>query len=267
MEPGWIPEGVDVDRPTAARVYDYLLGGFHNFAADREVARATIAAVPNVAVQAQANRAFLHRAVRFLVDAGVRQFLDLGSGIPTLGNVHEIAQGAAPESRVVYVDIDPVAVGHSRQILAGNERATAIHADVRQPERILADAEVRRLLDLRQPVAVLALAVLPAVPDADGPHGIVAEYRDATVPGSYLAITHGADEGWDEEGKRLVELSARTTTPLTLRSSEEIGRFFDGYDVVPPGLVWAPRWRPESPSQAPEGQQSTGNLVGVGRKR
>src|SRR5262245_36947180 len=133
MEPGWIPEGVDVDRPSAARIYDYLLGGFHNFAADREVARAAIAAMPDVAVQAQANRAFLHRAVRHLVDEGIRQFLDLGSGIPTLGNVHEIAQGVAPESRVVYVDIDSVAVRHSRQILASNPGATAIQADLRQP--------------------------------------------------------------------------------------------------------------------------------------
>src|SRR5262245_18583728 len=163
MESGWIPEGVDVDRPTAARIYDYLLGGFHNFAADREMARATIAAIPDAAVQAQANRAFLHRAVRLLVNEGIRQFRNLGSGIPTLGNVHEIAHGVAPESRVVYVDIDPVAVEHSRHILADNDRATAIHADLRQPERVLAAAETREVLDFGQPIAVLAVAVLHAV--------------------------------------------------------------------------------------------------------
>src|SRR4030088_3636723 len=135
--PDWAPEGVDIDRPTAARIYDYLLGGCHNFAADREMAHKVIAAMPDLPLQAQANRAFLHRAVQYLVAAGVRQFLDIGSGIPTLGNVHETAQRAAPDARVVYVDIDPVAVAHSSQILALNDQAATIEEDLRRPERIL----------------------------------------------------------------------------------------------------------------------------------
>jgi S-adenosyl methyltransferase len=141
--PQWVPEDIDIERPSAARFYDYLLGGSHNFAVDREVAHKAIAVKPDVALQMQANRAFLHRAVRFLVDAGIRQFLDIGSGIPTLGNVHEIAQQAAPEARVAYVDIDPVAVAHSRAILAGNDQATAIQEDLREVEGLLAHPDVR----------------------------------------------------------------------------------------------------------------------------
>ncbi|MBO0869479.1 MAG: SAM-dependent methyltransferase [Micromonosporaceae bacterium] len=266
MEPGWVPESVDVDRPSLARIYDYMLGGFHNFAVDRELARAAIAAMPDAAVQAQANRAFLHRAVRFLVDRGVRQFLDLGSGIPTLGNVHEIAQGIEPQSRVVYVDIDPVAVSHSQQILAGNERAITIHADMRQPERIFADEQVRRVLDLDEPFAVLAVAVLHAISDADNPHRSIAAYREAQVAGSYLVVAHGAEGVRDEESKRLLEIAARTTTPLTRRTPEDIARFFDGYELVPPGLVWASLWHPDAPSQVPDRGEDSGNLVGVGRK-
>jgi hypothetical protein len=267
MEPEWVPEGVDVEKPTAARIYDYLLGGFHNFAADREVARAAIAAVPDVAVQAQANRAFLHRAVRYLVEVGIRQFLDLGSGIPTLGNVHEIAQEASPDARVVYVDIDPVAVAHSRHILVGNDRATVVQEDLRRPEQILADDSVRTVLDLREPVAVLAVAVLHAISDADDPCGITARFRDAIAPGSYLVIAHGAKSSRPEDAERLVELSKRTPTPLTLRTAAEIESLFDGFELVPPGLVWAPLWRPESPHQVPEHPERSANLVGVGRKR
>jgi hypothetical protein len=246
-------------------MYDYLLGGFHNFAADREVARQAIEAMPDAAVQAQANRAFLHRAVRFLVDAGVRQFLDLGSGIPTLGNVHEIAQEAAPEAAVVYVDIDPIAVAHSRHILTANRRAGVVHEDLRRPHRVLADPEVRRVLDLSKPVAVLAVAVLHAIGDEDDPVGTLGRYGEAAVPGSYLVIAHGvASRG--EESKRLVEILKRTATPVTARAAPEIEAMFDGFDLIEPGLVWAPLWRPESPDEVPDRPELSGNLVGVGRK-
>src|SRR5437588_3798566 len=150
--PDWAPETIDVEQPSAARIYDYLLGGSHNFAADREFARQAIAIMPDVPVQAHANRAFLRRAVQYLVDSGIRQFLDIGSGIPTLGNVHEVAQRAAPDARVMYVDIDPVAVAHSRVILAGNPRVGVIQADLRRPTEILYHPDVVELLDFAQPV-------------------------------------------------------------------------------------------------------------------
>jgi hypothetical protein len=266
MQPEWVPPDVDVEKPSVARVYDYLLGGSHNFAADREVARAAMAVIPDAPVQAQANRAFLHRAVRYLVDAGMRQFLDLGSGIPTLGNVHEIAQEVAPDARVVYVDIDPVAVAHSRHILTGNPCATVIHADLRDTRRILADRDLRRVLDLSQPVAVLAVAVLHAISDADDPARVIARYRDAIVAGSYLAIAHGTDSRPDDV-KHMVELMQRTTTPITTRTAPEIEAMFDGFDLVEPGLVWAPLWHPESPHEMPPQPELSGNLAGVGRKR
>jgi hypothetical protein len=258
---------VDADTPTAARIYDYLLGGVHNFAVDREVARQAIEAMPDVAVQAKANRAFLHRAVRFLVSTGMRQFLDLGSGIPTVGNVHEIVARATPDGRVVYVDIDPVAVAHGQQLLAGDDHTVVVQHDLRDPRAVLADQELRRVLDLGQPVAVLAVAVLHAVSDQDDPAGIIARYRDALPAGSYLVIAHGTDEARPEQARRLVELSKRTPTPMTARSRGEIARLFDGCELVEPGLVWAPLWRPESPHQVPEHPEYSGNLVGVGRKR
>ena len=265
MQPDWVPPDVDVTKPSASRIYDYLLGGSHNFAADREVARAAMAAMPDVTVQAQANRAFLHRAVRYLVEVGVRQFLDLGSGIPTLGNVHDVAGRLAPDAGVVYVDIDPVAVAHARHLLAGNPRAAVVHADLRHPPRVLADPALRGVLDLSRPVAVLAVAVLHAISDADHPARIVAQYRDALAPGSYLAIAHGVDSRPDE-AQELVALSQRTTTPLTLRTRAQIQALFDGFDLVEPGLVWAPLWHPETPQEVPDQPQLSGNLVGVGCK-
>ena len=160
---------LDIERPSAARMYDYYLGGSHNFAVDRAAADAVLAVIPDVPVGAQANRAFLRRAVRYLVEAGVTQFIDIGSGIPTLGNVHEIAQQADPRTRVVYVDTDPVAVAHSRLILGGNERATVIHEDLRRPGEILEHPDVRQLIDFDQPVALMLVAVLHFVSDAAEP--------------------------------------------------------------------------------------------------
>ena len=257
---------MDTGQPTAARVYDYLLGGVHNFEVDREFARQAIELMPDVAVQARANRAFLHRAVRFLVGAGVRQFLDLGSGIPTVGNVHEIAQRADPLARVVYVDMDPVAVAHSRQILANVPHTAVVQEDLRRTDRILADPELHKVLDLGEPVAVLAVAVFHAIGDEDDPAGVAARLRDALARGSYLAVAHGTDEGRPEESRRLAELSRRTPTPITLRSRARVAALFDGYDLVEPGLTWAPLWRPDSPHQVPEHPEYSGNLVGVGCK-
>jgi SAM-dependent methyltransferase len=265
--PDWAPEDVDLERPSVARIYNYVLGGTHNFPVDRELADKMIAVKPDLALQARANRTFLHRAVRFLVGAGVRQFLDIGSGIPTLGSVHEIAQQAAPEARVAYVDIDPVAVAHSRAILAGNDRTTVIQEDLRRPDAILAHPDVRALLDLTQPLGVLLVAVLHAIPDADDPFGIVARLRAAMAPGSYLVIGHFTDDAQPDEVSQVQKLARQTTTPVTPRPRVQVGRFFAGFDLVDPGLVWVPQWRPDSPDDVTDRPELSTNYAGVGRKR
>lgn len=266
-QPEWVPESIDISTPSVARSYDYLLGGSHNFAADREHAQRVIAAMPDARLQVQENRAFLYRAVRLMVDAGVRQFLDIGSGIPTVGNVHQIAQQAAPDSRVVYVDIDPIAVAHSAQILAGNDRATIIREDLRHPEAILDHPRTRELLDFDQPVGLLLVAILHAIPDQDDPAGIVARLRGRLAPGSYLAIGHGTADSRPTEMGEVAHLTRQTTTPITLRTRPEVERFFAGVDLIEPGVVWAPLWRPESPDDVDEHPERASNLVGVGRTR
>jgi S-adenosyl methyltransferase len=266
--PDWAPEGIDLDRPSAARIYDYWLGGSHNFAPDREVARQVTKLVPDTPLIMQGNRAFLHRAVRHLVEAGVRQFLDIGSGIPTLGNVHEVVQKLTPDANVVYVDVDPVAVAHSRHILAGNERVAVIQEDLRRPERILTHHDLTALLDLDQPVALLLVAVLHFVGDDDDPYGVVARLRDALVPGSYVAISHGtADNLPEDAARRWVELFQRTPTPGTPRPKAAVERFFGGLDMVEPGLVWASQWHPEHPDEVGDHPGRSATYVGVGRKR
>jgi SAM-dependent methyltransferase len=267
-EPGWVPPGVDTKRANVARVYDYWLGGRHNFLADQDVARAIAAVEPNVRVLVRANRAFLGRAVRFLAQSGIRQFLDIGSGIPTEGNVHEVAQQAAPGSRVVYADIDPVAIAHSRALLAGNADASVINGDLREPEKILANEDTRRLADFSQPAGLLLMLVLHFIPDADDPWRIVARLRDALAPGSYLVIGHGTDEGNPTMAQAASKVYNRgVSTQMHLRSHAEIMRFFDGFDLVEPGLVYTPLWRPDSPADVPENPSKGGGLVGVGRKR
>ncbi len=265
QRPGWVPESIDVDRPSTSRMYDYFLGGSHNFAVDRQLATEAIRHMPQLPMVARANRAFLRRAVRYLVRQGVRQFLDLGSGIPTAGNVHEIAQQADASARVVYVDIDPVAVAHSRAILAGNDRATAIQADLRDPELLLKDADLRRVLDLSQPVAVLLVAVLHFVPDGEDPAGIVARFRDALAPGSYLVVSHASADGQPPATVDPVsELYARSSTRLILRPKTQLETFFAGFELVEPGLVRLPLWHPDD-SDTDEDAERFPGYAGVGR--
>jgi S-adenosyl methyltransferase len=267
VEPDWVPPQVDTRRANAARVYDYLLGGTHNFLADQDVGRALAAVEPDVREIAQANRAFLGRAVRFLSAAGIRQFLDVGSGIPTEGNVHEVAQRAHPGARVVYADIDPVAIAHSHAILAGNQNATVIDADLREPERLLANAEVRRLIDLGRPLGLLLLLVLHFIDDADDPWQIVATLRDAIAPGSYLVVCHGTVEGEPTKVHAAEKVFNRSSAiQAHARTRAEILRFFDGFELVDPGLVRIPLWRPDSPADVPEDPERFWGLVGVGRK-
>jgi S-adenosyl methyltransferase len=262
--PDWVPEGIDMTVPNAARMYDYALGGYHNFAIDREFVERAERAIPGASLVAHANRAFLGRAVRWLAGAGIRQFLDIGSGIPTLGNVHEVAEQAAPGSRVVYVDIDPVAVAHSRAILAGHPTVRVLEADVRHPADIIGHPEVTELLDFSEPVAVLLLAVLHFVPDADDPGSIVAQLRDGMVRGSHVVLSHGSPvPALEGELDSLQQLYQRTPTPLHLRTREQIARLLAGFDLVKPGIVPITDWHPDL--QDGEEEPQPGMLAAVGR--
>jgi hypothetical protein len=247
QRPSWAPPEVDIDRPASSRIYDYMLGGSHNFAADRAVAEAAVAAMPELPMVLRENRAFLRRAVRFLADeAGMTQFLDLGSGIPTAGNVHEIVDRINPEARVVYVDIDPVAVAHSQAILADVPTATAVLGDLRRPLSILDDPAVRGLLDLDRPVAVLLVAALHFVPDSEDPAGILAALRGALAPGSYVAVTHASEDGRPPTGQRdAQQVYARSDNAVFFRTREQLAALLDGWEPVPPGIAQAPLWRPE----------------------
>jgi SAM-dependent methyltransferase len=262
--PDWAPDDIDISVPSAARMYDYYLGGAHNFAADRELAEKALEAMPDGRQLARVNRAFLQRAVRYLSHAGIRQFLDVGSGIPTAGNVHEVAQQIAPDARVVYVDIDPVAVSHARALLAGNPGCTGLRGDLRDPAGILAHPELRDLLDLSQPVAVLLLAVLHFVPDSDRPDAIIARFHQALAPGSHLVISHGTDEG--RSTAELEQVYRRTSTPLAMRDRAQVQALFAGFDLIEPGVVWASRWRPDQPDEFGEHPERSGSYVGVGRR-
>jgi O-methyltransferase involved in polyketide biosynthesis len=255
------------DAPSAARIYDYLLGGFYNFEVDRAVAQKITEALPDMPLFMRANRAFLRRVVRFLAEQGIDQFLDLGSGIPTVGNVHEVAQQANPSACVVYVDNEPVAVNHSRTILEGNSKATVIQADIRQPEVILGHPETRRLLDFNRPTAVLLLSVLLFLNDEEA-YRVVRYVRDALVPDSYIAISHPTDDKTPpEQSERAEKLYAAIGAPVRVRSYNEVERFFDGLELVEPGLVHIPLWRPEGPDDLfLRNPELSGYYAGVGRK-
>lgn len=265
--PAWAPRSIDISVPSVSRIYDYYLGGSHNFEVDREAARRAMEFLPGLPKIMQANRAFMRRAVRFAAEQGIDQYLDIGSGIPTFGNVHEVAQAAKPGARVVYVDHDPVAVAHSEAVLAGNENADVVAADLRKPQEILASGQVERMLDLRRPVALLLVAVLHFVEDADDPYSAVAELREALAPGSLLILTHASYEGIPlapEQAEGAVDVYKDIRNPLIMRSRGEIARFFEGYDMVEPGLVPMPHWRPQA---APEDENpyAFSGFGGVGR--
>ncbi len=230
-------------RPSSARIYDALLGGNHNFAADREAAQNLLAAIPLAGDMARANRAFLHRAVQYMLDRGVRQFLDVGSGIPTVGNVHEIAQRRIPDARVIYVDIDPVAVAHSNDILKDNPWAAAIQADMRFPEAVLEHPSVRRLIDVNEPIGLLLVAMLHFVPEDDAYQAVDA-LRSALPPGSYVVISHGVlDTPADAKEQEITALYRRTDVSAARgRTREQILRFFGDAEIVEPGLVWVHEW-------------------------
>jgi hypothetical protein len=252
--PAWAPDDIDIERPAPARMYDYYLGGSHNFAADRQLAAKVLDVWPDLPHVMRANRAFLRRAVRYLVGQGITQFLDLGSGIPTVGNVHEIVSELNPAARTVYADNDLVAVSHSQSILAAVPNAAALHTDLRDPRALLGDPVLLNLIDLSEPVAVLMFAVLHFVPDDDDPAGILTAYHDATVSGSYLALSHATADYQPERMGDMQDVYRRSTAGMNPRGREELAALLAGagYEAVPPGLVDMIQWRPDPGNELPD---------------
>ena len=243
--PAGKPAEIDTSVAHPARVYDYWLGGKDNFTADREAGDRVLAATPGLRERVRANRAFLVRAVRYLAaEAGVRQFLDIGTGIPSVNNTHEVAQQTAPDSRIVYVDNDPIVLTHARALLAGGPMGSIqyIDGDVRDVASITRAAA--RTLDSTQPTALLLLGILHLIQDAEGPYEIVARLMDALPSGSYLAISHPASDIHPGQAEAQRRYNERVSTPQTLRTRAEVSRFFEGLDLVAPGLVYVHTWRP-----------------------
>jgi S-adenosyl methyltransferase len=265
----WIPtEEVDTGRPSIARIYDFYLGGNHNLPVDREAARQVVEIMPELPDTLRINRAFMRRGVRYLVEAGIHNFLDLGSGIPTVGNVHEIAQAVDPTSRVVYVDNDPVAVSHSREILNGNDRALAIQADLREPAAVLDDPDVDQLLllGLGEPLAVLMNSVLHFVLEDEQAAALVAAYRDAMPSGSYLMLSH-ANRRVDsnQHVANAADQYSRTVAPMKLRSVAEVTRLLDGFEIIDPGVVYCAQWLPD-PEDGPVPADPLPQICALARK-
>jgi SAM-dependent methyltransferase len=245
--------GADTTKAHPARVYDYWLGGKDHFAADRVVAERAAANAPEVTLACRENRAFLGRAVRRLAERGARQFLDIGTGFPTLGNSNEAAHEVAPEARVVCVDNDPVVLAHSRALLArrGPSRTTVLSGDLRDPEGMLADPELLAVLDFSRPVVVLMVAVLHFIPDAQDPAGIVARFRDAMAPGSHLVVSHAT---YDFNIKVLnnSRVYNDVTAPFIPRSRPQVLKLLEGFELEEPGLVDVAHWRPDGVRPLPQ---------------
>ena len=263
------PSRVDVRKAYPARRYDYWLGGKDNFAADRRSGDAVEEVVPTIRLSIIENRRFLQRAVRFLVEAGIGQFLDIGAGMPTDANTHEVAQAIAPQSRVVYVDNDPIVVSHARALLRSSPqgRTEYVEADLRAPQDILQSPQLRATLDMGRPVGLLLLAVLHFVPDHDDPYGLVAQLVAAMPPGSYLVMSHGTYDPLPPEMiARCEEVNAVIDAPWRPRSREEFARFFGGMELVDPGIVSIGSWRPAKWSvvPAPEDVITYGAVARIG---
>jgi hypothetical protein len=255
---------IDTSRPSVARMYDYYLDGKDNYQVDRDAVDQVEAAMPEIRQLAWENRAFLRRAVRYMAQQGIDQFLDIGSGLPTVGNTHEIARQVIPDARVVYIDIDPVVAAHGRALLATDESTTVATGDMNHPEEVLQHPETKRLIDFTRPVGVLLIAMIHFIAQADRPR-IMGYLRDALPPGSHLTGTHVTTDGHSAEAFGQIErVYATTPTPIYFRDHAEIGRFFDGLELVEPGLVTVDVWRPDAADPAPP---ATHWLYGaVGRK-
>jgi hypothetical protein len=253
-----VPSGIDATRPSTARLYDYYLGGSNNFEVDRQAGEHLRRQLPELADAAWANRGFHGRAAVWMAaEQGIRQFIDIGSGLPTQNNTHEVVHAVVPTARVVYVDVDPMVAAHSRELLAGDERSTLIQADLRDHATVLGHPDLRALIDFDQPVGVLMTAVMHFVADEEDPWGMVAKYMAATSPGSYLALSHATYELLPPQAVRaMMEVYENATSHIYLRSKVDIARFFDGMDLVPPhvgsqsSVCYVGCWGAEDPDAA-----------------
>ncbi len=264
VDPSYVPPEIDTSKPSVARVYDAILGGKDNFAADRAVAAEAVKAMGDGGSGARLNRAALGRAVRFMARHGVSQFLDLGSGLPTVQNTHQIAQAIDPDARVVYVDNDPSAYIHGRVLLADDASTTVVLGDIREPEVLLAVPGITRFLDFSKPIGLILNAVIHHLLDDEDPYGIVGRYKQVLAPGSYMQLTHFSDSSPEAMANEQVLRQALGRGQT--RGREEIARFFEGLELVEPGLVYLPEWRPDEPVALPLDPGGKLMLVGVGRK-
>lgn len=248
--PEWAPASINLDQPSSARVWDYFLGGSHNFEVDRRVAEQAISFKPDMPDLARQVRMFLRRAVRTAAAAGIDQYVDIGAGVPTMGPVHETARETVPGARVVYVDHDPVAVAHGEAMLAEDPDAVFIQGDARSPQAILDHPRTRALIDFDRPVAVLLSGLLHFVSDADDPAALVATLRDAMAPGSYLAIQHASHDGQSGDIIKMLQMwNSKSPEPMYWRTHDEIEAFFDGFTILEPGVVQVQLWRPGAAEQ------------------
>ena len=268
QDPHWLPPEINTGVAHGARVYDYWLGGRDNFAADRALGDAIVTAIPSAASGARANRAFLGRAVRYLAgEAGIRQFLDIGTGIPTAGNTHEVAQAAAPDSRVVYVDNDPIVLAHARALMTSDPAGATeyLMEDLREPGKILAHPALRRTLDLGQPVGLMLVAILHFFRDQQNPRALLAELLDALPPGSYLTASHLTADFTDlGQMDRATAAGQKAGVTYVPRSQNEFAAFFTGLDLVDPGVVPILAWRPDG--GAPQDPRGAAIYAAMGRK-
>ena len=261
-----VPPGLDPSVPSVARVYDALLGGKDNFAVDRAIADKLMELTPGGVDVPLYNRAVLGRGVRYMVSQGISQFIDLGAGLPTVQNTHEVAQSSNPDAKVVYVDNDPVVLVHGRALLAENGNTTVITADFCEPDAVLDNPDLRRLLDFDQPIGLLMVAVLHHLDDAQRPGELVAQYRDAVPSGSYIFITHFIDGG--EETAEIERVLLSDLGSGRFRSFEEVRGFFAGMELLEPGVVYNPLWRPDPGDLVPNPMSFAGKIIaaGLGRK-
>lgn len=273
------PEGLDLDNPNPARVYDWFLGGTSNWAIDREFGARVLETMPEVRTIARVGRDFLGRGVQYLAQHGITQFLDLGSGVPTVGNVHEIAEAVSGDSRCVYVDNEPVAAAHAQVLLERHgdpERHAVVQGDLREPDTVWRRAMDTGVLDPQQPIGLIIVGVLYFFGAGDDPHGIVARYRDRLPSGSYLLSSHLTEDDTPDEGMdtrdRVREHYQRSSSQLYMRSRADFARFFDGFELVEPGIVWLPEWHPEereskATARLADNPAAANAIGGLGRKR
>jgi SAM-dependent methyltransferase len=260
-----LPTTIDTSVAHIARVYDYFLGGKDNFPADREAAARILKGNPGMRDTCREQREYLRRAVRFLTEAGIRQFVDIGTGLPTQENTHEVAQKTAPDARVAYIDNDPIVLAHARVLMADQDhgRTVFIHADARDPEKLLADPELTEVIDFSRPVAVLLIGILHFMPDSDDPAGLIRALLDAVPAGSYLAISHGTPDYAPEMGDAVQAAYQASSMPCRVRTSEEVMALLEGVELVEPGLVLLAEWRPDG--EVPANRQEI-TYAAVGRK-